>query len=88
MPLQKKFVIVFLAFAQLAVAGCTTIAFFPAAPAQKAADKLIDDIWPAAPARPATASVPSVPSAPSTTQAKDGTKDVAKADADKTEVRK
>lgn len=27
--------------------GCSTISFFPAAPAQKAADKVIDDIWPA-----------------------------------------
>ena len=27
-------------------AGCGTISFFPAQPAQKAADKVIDDIWP------------------------------------------
>ena len=30
------------------VFGCGTITFFPAAPAQKAADNVIDDIWPAA----------------------------------------
>ena len=29
------------------MSGCSTISFFPAAPAQKAADKVIDDIWPA-----------------------------------------
>ena len=29
-------------------AGCSTISFFPAESAQKAADKVIDDIWPAA----------------------------------------
>ena len=28
--------------------GCSTISFFPAESAQKAADKIIDDIWPAA----------------------------------------
>ena len=28
--------------------GCSTISFFPAESAQKAADKVIDDIWPAA----------------------------------------
>lgn len=27
-------------------AGCGTISFFPAQPAQKAADKVIDDVWP------------------------------------------
>ena len=29
-------------------AGCSTISFFPTESAQKAADKVIDDIWPAA----------------------------------------
>jgi multidrug efflux pump subunit AcrA (membrane-fusion protein) len=32
------------------LAGCGTISFFPTAPAQKAADKVIEDIWP--PAQP------------------------------------
>ncbi len=41
--------------AGLVLAGCSTIAFFPTAPAQKAADKVIDDIWPTAPERAATA---------------------------------
>lgn len=30
------------------ISGCSSIAFFPAEHAQKAADKVIDDIWPAA----------------------------------------
>jgi hypothetical protein len=38
-------------------AGCGTISFFPTQPAQKAADKVIDDIWP--PVQP-TAPVASV----------------------------
>jgi hypothetical protein len=42
------------------VAGCANIAFFPKAPAQKAADKVIDDIWPAAPAPPVVAEKPAV----------------------------
>ncbi len=29
-----------------AMAGCTSTLFFPAKSAEKAADKLIDDIWP------------------------------------------
>ena len=32
----------------VSTAGCSTISFFPAESAQKAADKIIDDIWPAA----------------------------------------
>ncbi len=32
----------------VSAAGCSTILFFPAESAQKAADKIIDDIWPAA----------------------------------------
>jgi hypothetical protein len=32
------------------VTGCSTISFFPQAPAQKAADKVIDDVWPVPPA--------------------------------------
>jgi hypothetical protein len=82
MQLQKNLIVVVLAVAPVALAGCTTIAFFPTAPAQKAADKLIDDIWPAAPARPAAAP------APVAAPAKDGTKELAKADAEKTEARK
>jgi hypothetical protein len=35
-----------LVLATVVVAGCGTISFFPAQPAQKAADKVIDDIWP------------------------------------------
>jgi hypothetical protein len=35
-----------LAAAVVAAAGCGTISFFPTQPAQKAADKVIDDIWP------------------------------------------
>ena len=35
-----------LVLATAVVAGCGTISFFPAQPAQKAADKVIDDIWP------------------------------------------
>ena len=31
----------------LVMAGCSTISFFPTADAQKAADKVIKDIWPA-----------------------------------------
>lgn len=31
----------------LTTAGCSTISFFPTADAQKAADKVIKDIWPA-----------------------------------------
>ena len=31
----------------LAMTGCSTISFFPAVGAQKAADKVINDIWPA-----------------------------------------
>ncbi len=27
--------------------GCGSISFFPTAPAQKAADNIIDDVWPA-----------------------------------------
>lgn len=82
MRLQKNLLVVLIAVSQMVAAGCTTIAFFPTAPAQKAADKLIDDIWPAAPSRPATAS------APSAAPAKDGAKEIAKADAEKTEARK
>ena len=29
-----------------AMAGCASTLFFPAKPAEKAADKVIDDIWP------------------------------------------
>ena len=32
----------------VSTAGCSTISFFPTESAQKAADKVIDDIWPAA----------------------------------------
>lgn len=46
-----------LVFATAVAAGCGTISFFPAQPAQKAADKVIDDIWP--PTQP-TAPVASV----------------------------
>ena len=31
----------------LAMAGCASTLFFPVKPAEKAADKVIDDIWPA-----------------------------------------
>lgn len=82
MRLQKNLIVVLLAVTQVAFAGCTTIAFFPTAPAQKAADKVIDDIWPAAPVRPATAVTSP------TTQAKDGVKEMVKVDAEKTEARK
>ena len=30
----------------LAMSGCGTALFFPVKPAEKAADKVIDDIWP------------------------------------------
>ncbi len=30
----------------LAMTGCASTLFFPAKPAEKAADKVIDDIWP------------------------------------------
>lgn len=33
-------------FASALVAACGSISFFPVAPAQKAADKVIEDIWP------------------------------------------
>jgi flagellar basal body-associated protein FliL len=86
MQLQKNLIVIVIviviAVSTVALAGCTTIAFFPTAPAQKAADKLIDDIWPAAPARPAAVQ------APVAAPAKDATKDVAKADTEKTEARK
>ncbi len=36
------------AFILVSATGCSTISFFPAESAQKAADKVIDDIWPAA----------------------------------------
>jgi len=39
------YVLVF-ATAIATVSGCGTISFFPTQPAQKAADKVIDDIWP------------------------------------------
>ena len=29
-----------------AISGCASTLFFPAKPAEKAADKVIDDIWP------------------------------------------
>jgi hypothetical protein len=80
MRLLKKLIVIVLASVTVTLAGCTTIAFFPTAPAQKAADKLIDDIWPVAPVRPATAPAPA--------PAKGGTKELAKADAEKTEARK
>ena len=32
----------------LTMAGCVSTLFFPAKSAEKAADKIIDDIWPAA----------------------------------------
>jgi hypothetical protein len=41
--------------AWMALAGCSSIAFYPAVPAQKAADRVIDDIWPAQPANQTTA---------------------------------
>ena len=39
--------------------GCSTISFFPTAPAQKAADSVIDDIWPSreVPKTPASTAV-------------------------------
>jgi hypothetical protein len=46
-------IILVVALLAASLAGCGSISFFPAAPAQRAADKVIDDIWPAAPLPPA-----------------------------------
>lgn len=54
---ERKLQIMFMATLLLAASGCGSISFFPAQPAQKAADKVIDDVWP--PVQP-TAPVASV----------------------------
>lgn len=42
----EKVVVVAAIASMLALAGCASTLFFPAKPAEKAADSLIDDIWP------------------------------------------
>lgn len=43
---QKKWIIALLAGATFVLGGCVTInVYFPAAAAERAADKLIDEIW-------------------------------------------
>ena len=44
--ISKLFVSLALAFSALSLAGCITInIYFPASAAEKAADKIIDEIW-------------------------------------------
>jgi hypothetical protein len=53
--MSGKKIVVGLALASIvAMTSCTSALFFPAKPAEKAADALIDDIWPDVP-KPATA---------------------------------
>ena len=42
----EKFVVVATIASMLTMTGCGSTLFFPAKPAEKAADSLIDDIWP------------------------------------------
>lgn len=46
MPSVKKWVATFFLIGIFAMSGCASTLFFPAKPAEKAADKVIDDIWP------------------------------------------
>jgi hypothetical protein len=63
LPNMKKrcqpFVALILTFSLVGLAACSSISFFPKATAQKAADKLIDDIWPTS-ATPSDTAVPAV----------------------------
>jgi hypothetical protein len=43
---QQGFKFAALIIISVLTVGCGTISFFPTAPAQKAADKVIEDIWP------------------------------------------
>lgn len=49
------------------VASCANITFFPKGTAQKAADKVIDDIWPASSSSDAATVKPASPPAVATT---------------------
>ena len=42
----KIFIVAATLACAFAMSGCGTALFFPAKPAEKAADKVIDDIWP------------------------------------------
>jgi hypothetical protein len=44
---RDKLLLTAAALLVVTVSGCASIAFFPKGTAQKAADKVIDDIWPA-----------------------------------------
>jgi hypothetical protein len=54
MELGKRIVGGLALASMLAMTGCASTLFFPAKPAEKAADALIDDIWPDVP-KPAVA---------------------------------
>ena len=56
MKLGKTPLVMVALVGMLAMAGCASTLFFPAKPAEIAADKVIDDIWPGV-AKPATANV-------------------------------
>ena len=42
----KIFIVAAILAGALAMSGCGTALFFPVKPAEKAADRVIDDIWP------------------------------------------
>ena len=42
----KIFIVAAILAGALAMSGCGTVLFFPIKPAEKAADRVIDDIWP------------------------------------------
>ncbi len=44
---KRIFAVLTLIAASAFVCGCGSITFFPSAPAQKAADNIIDEVWPA-----------------------------------------
>ena len=46
MKVTKLFVACVALASIFAISGCASTLFFPAKPAEKAADKVIDDIWP------------------------------------------
>jgi hypothetical protein len=56
MPPVKNWVAAFFLTGIFAMSGCASTLFFPAKPAEKAADKVIDDIWPVQ-GKPADATV-------------------------------
>jgi hypothetical protein len=62
----------------LSVAGCSSISFFPKATAQKAADKVIDDIWPASAAPADAITTPAATPSVATKMPPDATKTEAK----------